>query len=65
MLLLNRLSLCSLLKIKKGLLFNEQPFKKSEMNLFSTDQQEYFEHLNRFLLLIEPIIEDLERKNFI
>lgn len=30
-----------------------------------TDQQEYFEHLNRFLLLIEPIIEDLERKKFI
>ena len=30
-----------------------------------TDQEEYFEHLNRFLLLIEPIIEDLERKGFI
>ncbi len=30
-----------------------------------TDQQEYFEHLNRFLLLIEPLIEDLERKKFI
>ncbi|WP_316840146.1 DUF1905 domain-containing protein [Pedobacter gandavensis] len=30
-----------------------------------TDQQEYFEHLNRFLLLIEPIIEDLEWKKFI
>lgn len=35
------------------------------MNLVSTDQQEYFEHLNRFLSLIEPIIEDLERKKFI
>jgi len=30
-----------------------------------TDQQEYFEHLNRFLLLIELIIENLERKGFI
>ncbi|MBB6238987.1 hypothetical protein HDC90_003634 [Pedobacter sp. AK013] len=26
-----------------------------------TDQQEYFEQLNRFLLLIGPIIEDLKR----
>lgn len=33
--------------------------------LYRTDQKEYFEHLNRFLLLIEPIIEDLERKGFI
>lgn len=33
------------------------------MNLFSTVEQDYFEHLNRFLLLIEPIIEDLERRN--
>ena len=32
---------------------------------FCTVQQEYFEHLNRFLLLIEPIIEDLEKKGFI
>jgi len=30
-----------------------------------TYQQEHFEHLNRFLLVIEPIIEDLERKKLI
>jgi hypothetical protein len=50
---------------KKGLLLNEQPFQKSEKNPISTEQQEYFEHLKRFLMLIEPIIEDLVRKNFI
>jgi len=32
---------------------------------FFIDQQEYFEHSNRFLLLLEPIIEDLARKNLI
>ncbi len=30
-----------------------------------TDQEEYFERLKRFLILIEPIIEDLIRTNFI
>jgi len=30
-----------------------------------TVEQEYFEHLERFLLLVEPIIDDLERKKFI
>ena len=56
----------NLLKIKeKGLLFNEQPFRKSDINPISTPYEEYFEHLNRFLMLLEPIIEDLERKKFI
>lgn len=32
---------------------------------FSTHNREYFEHLNRFLLIIEPIIEYLKRKGFI
>lgn len=43
---------------KKGLWNNLEAFR-------CTVQQEYFEHLERFLLLIEPIIEDLERKKFI
>lgn len=33
--------------------------------LLSTDLEEYFEHLKSFLRLIEPIVEDLERKGFI
>lgn len=33
--------------------------------LSRTRKREYFEHLERFLLLIEPIIEDLEQKGFI
>ncbi len=32
---------------------------------FSTVQDDYFEHLERFCRLLEPIIEDLERKGFI
>jgi len=30
-----------------------------------TPKQEYFEHLERFLGLIEPIIDDLKGKEFI
>jgi hypothetical protein len=30
-----------------------------------TDQQEYFQHLESFLRLIEPIIQDLKVKGFI
>ncbi|SFA58414.1 hypothetical protein SAMN04488511_11943 [Pedobacter suwonensis] len=33
--------------------------------ILSTPNEKYFEHLNRFLVLVEPIIEDLERKKFI
>ena len=31
----------------------------------STHEREYFEHLERFLGLIEPIIDDLKGKGFI
>ncbi len=42
--------------------------KRKQLNSavsFCTPYEEYFEHLNRFLSLIDPIIEDLERKKFI
>lgn len=50
---------------KKGLLDYEQSFQFSDKIPISTVKEDYFEHLNRFLLLIEPIIEDLERKKII
>ncbi len=41
------------------------PLEIRNKNLVSTDLEEYFEHLRSFLRLIEPIIEDLERKGFV
>lgn len=38
--------------------YNEKEFGKNQT--LCTDQQESSEHLNHFLLLNEPIIEDLE-----
>jgi len=35
------------------------------IRLISTDQREYFQHLESFLRLIEPIIQDLKVKGFI
>lgn len=43
----------------------KQAFENLNKNVVSTDQEEYFQHLKSFLRLIEPIIEDLERKGFI
>lgn len=56
----------NLLKIKKkGLLFNEQPLKVSGLSPVSTQNRDYFQHLKAFLLLIEPVIDDLKAKGFI
>ncbi|MFD2288118.1 hypothetical protein ACFSOV_18570 [Pedobacter petrophilus] len=35
------------------------------MNPVSTPEQEYFEHLERFLGIIEPIIDDLKGKGLL
>ena len=50
---------------EKGLLFYEQPFRKSDNFPFSTPEREYFEHLERFLMILEPVILDLKGKGFI
>ncbi|MCX2451412.1 hypothetical protein OQX61_09025 [Pedobacter sp. PLR] len=50
---------------KKGLLFYEQPFDSSDISPVCTVSPEYFEHLDRFLGLMEPIINDLSVKGFI
>jgi len=55
----------NILKVKqKGLLLNEQPFKVLGLSPVSTHEREYFEHLDRFLSLLEPIIDDLTTKGF-
>ncbi|MEJ2901624.1 hypothetical protein WAE58_04285 [Pedobacter panaciterrae] len=56
----------NILKVKqKGLLFNEQPFKVLGLSPVSTESTEYFEHLQHFCELLEPIIQDLRSKGFI
>lgn len=56
----------NVLKVKeRGLLFYEQPSRILGLSPASTDQREYFQYLESFLRLIEPIIQDLKVKGFI
>ena len=53
---------------KNGLSVLLKPFLIFNLWVWSegrTHEQEYFEHLERFLGLIEPIIDDLKGKGFI